>query len=307
MARFVSAAMATLLAAAPVVTAAKPQGMAAIIPSLASSVAPAARADTAFGELADGAVSISEQSGVRAEICRDHLVDASAVTMRLPAGYRLAAAADLAAKDEALATLIAKNARYASHAVGSLCFLLADSFVVDGVRAHGDGPVAMAFWWARVAPIGDADSDARMKGRLDWVQLGSWYSHVGTDRVRIRHTDPMAQFVELHVREVAPDRWRMRMALPGGDVSADVSTSGPRIRRKAPQPGFMTVLFSGESADEFTVFTYFGHHHREAKGAWRASGRGVFADAFRIPGEAEAFGTFFQEGWQARGGLYRGR
>lgn len=80
-----------------------------------------------------------------------------------------------------------------------------------------------------------------------------------------------------------------------------------RVRRKAPQPGFMTVLFSGASADEFTVFTYFGHRHREAKGIWRASGRGVFADAFRIPGKAQALGTFFQEGWRARGGLYRQR
>lgn len=269
--------------------------------------APRAFAEVAYGELPPGAESVSEQTGVRAEICRDHLLDPSLATGRLPDGYRFATAAELAAKDEALATLLARNPRYASRAVGSLCFILAEAFVVDDVRAHDSGPTAMAFSWARVTPSSDAGTDPRMKGKISWVQLGSWYSDRGTDRARIRHTDPMARFVQLGVHEAAPDRWRLRMSLPDGVVQADVRVSGPRVRRNASQPGFMTVLFSGDSADAFTVFTYFGHHHREATGRWTASGRNPFASAFRVGGEAEAFGTIFQDGWQARAGLYRRR
>jgi hypothetical protein len=276
-----------------------------IVSVAALDAAPRALADVTYGELPAGAESVSEQSGVHAEICRDHLLDPSLANVRLPDGYRFATAAELAAKDEALATLLSRSPRYGSHAVGSLCFMLAEAFVVDDVRAHDAGPTPMAFSWARVTPSSDTAADPRMKGRISWVQLGSWYSDRGTDRARIRHTDPMAQFVELRVHEVAPDRWSLHMALPDGVVRADVRVNGPRVRRNAPQPGFMTVLFSGDSADAFTVFTYFGHHHREAAGRWTASGRNAFATAFRIDGEADAFGTFFQDGWQARGGLYR--
>jgi hypothetical protein len=272
-----------------------------------SATASIAFADVTYGELSAGAESVSEQTGVHAEICRDHLLDPALAKMRLPDGYRFATATELAAKDEALAKLLARSPRYASYAVGSLCFMLADAFVVDEVRAHDAKPTAMAFSWARVTPTSDAAPDPRMKGKVSWVQLGSWYSDRGTDRARIRHTDPMAQFVALRVDQIAPDRWRLRMTLPDGVVRADVRVSGPRIRRNAPQPGFMTVLFSGDSADAFAVFTYFGHHHREATGRWTATGRNAFAAAFRIDGEADAFGTVFQDGWQARGGLYRRR
>lgn len=78
-----------------------------------------------------------------------------------------------------------------------------------------------------------------------------------------------------------------------------------RVKRRSNGPGFMTVPFTGGSADLFTVFTYFGHHHQAASGTWRASGRGVFHTAFGLPGESSAFGTFYQNGWQAKSGLYR--
>lgn len=268
-------------------------------------LATAAMADATYGELAGGAESISDQSGVHAEICRDHLFNSATVQARLPRGYRLAAAAELGTKDERLSALIRRNPRYASYAVGSLCFILADSFVVDGVRAHGHGPTPMAFWWAHIQASDEAGIDLRIKGNVSWVQLGSWYSDTGTDEARILHTDPMAEFVDVRVAEVAPGRWHMQLVLPTGVVSADVRTAGPAIRRNAPQPGYMTVLFSGDSADAFTVFTYFGHHHREATGQWRATGNNMFARAFGMRGEADAFDTFFQEGWQARAGLYR--
>ncbi|MEO8384268.1 MAG: hypothetical protein ABI583_03425, partial [Betaproteobacteria bacterium] len=271
----------------------------------AGSLAFNAAAGTEYGELARNAVSVAELTEVQAEICRDHLLDPSGVKVRLPAGYRLAMASEIAGKDQKLASLIARDARYSSYAIGSLCFMSTGSFVVDGARAHSPGLTPMAFWWVRVMPSKDTKTDPRMKGRLDWLQLASWYSHEGTDRARIIAADPMAQFVDLVVNRVQKDNWRVRMALASGVIDVDVRVSGPHIKRNAPQPGFMTVLFSGDSADYFTVFTYFGHQHRNAEGIWQANGSGVFADAFKIPGEAETFDTFFQDGWQARSGLYR--
>jgi hypothetical protein len=264
-------------------------------------------ANFTYGELADGAASVSEQSGVQAEICRDHLFDPSSLRVRLPLGYRVMAATELASQDENLAALIKRDPRYGSYAFGSLCFVLADSFLVDGVRAHGRSPIPMAFWWARIAPTDSVKTDPRMKGRVSWVQLGSWYSSSGTDQARIRRNDPMATFVELRVEEVGKDLWRMELALPDGTVRADVRVNGPRVVRKATGPGFMTVLFSGENVEEFTVYTYFGHHHRDAAGVWSATGGHALNEAFRIDGETEVFKTLFQDGWQARAGLYRHR
>ena len=271
----------------------------------AGSLALTAAADTEFGELARNAISVSEQTEVPAEICRDHLLDPSGVKVRLSAGYRLTMASEIAGKNQKLASLIERDARYSTYAIGSLCFMSAGSFVVDGTRAHAPGPMPMAFWWVRVMPLQGTRPDPSMKGRVDWLQLASWYSREGNDRARITATDPMAQFVELVVDRVQEDKWRMHMALASGVIDVIVRVSGPRIKRNAPQPGFMTVLFSGDNADYFTVFTYFGHHHRGAEGTWRASGTGAIADALKIPGEAETFDTFFQDGWQARSGLYR--
>lgn len=263
------------------------------------------QAQVAYGPLAQGADSISEMSGVHAEICRDHLLDSARLKMQMPPGYRLATVAELAKGEAQLGQLVARTPSLASQALGSLCFMLAADFIVDGARAHGRSALPMAFWWARIVPSESPTADPRMQGAVDWVQLASWYSLERSDQRLILRTDPMAQFVDLAVVESAPGQWRMHLSVPEGTIDAEVRVRGPGIRRDAPQPGFMTVLSSGDNANAFTVFTYFGHHHREASGSWRASGRSVFADSLRIPGEASAFGILFQEGWQARAALYR--
>lgn len=268
--------------------------------------APIARAaDSGYGELAAGALSVAEVSGVQCELCRDHLFDPARFSTRLPDGYRFVSAGDYAKGDSAVAAMLANDPRLASWAVGSLCFVLADTFRVDGVRAHARGPVAMAFWWAHAEATPEAAPDPRTQGRAEWLQLRSWYASRGTDRERIRTTDPMAEFVDIRVRRLGPNAWRLRLPLDGEEVQADVRGTGQRTKRKATGPGFMTVPFTGESADRFTVFTYFGHHHQPATGTWRAKGRGVFTSAFALAGEAEAFATFYQDRWQALSGLYR--
>lgn len=278
----------------------------ALLAALGLSVALSAfAADSRYGELKPGAVSQAEQSGVQCELCRDHLFDPATVSARLPDGYRFILASEYAKDDSAVAALVAKDARYASYAVGSLCFILADTFVVDGVRAHGDGPTPMAFWWTHAEPVPGTSPDPRMQGKLEWLQLGSWYSNKRTDRARILATDPMAEFVDVRVQRRGPNAWRVRLPLATEVVQAEVRGNGERKKRKATGPGFMTVPFTGTSADRFTVFTYFGHHHQAASGTWQARGRGVFTAAFGLPGEASAFGTFYQDGWQARSGLYR--
>lgn len=160
----------------------------------------------------------------------------------------------------------------------------------------------MAFWWAHARTTEAASPDPRKKGSQQWLQLASWYSDKGTDQARIRAIDPMAQFVDVVVSQVEPQHWRLRLPLGSGMVEADVRTDGKRIRRKKPEPGFMTVPFTGDSTYLFTVFTYFGHHHQAAEGTWRATGAGPFSTSFEI--EPAAFPTFFQDGWQARFGLY---
>lgn len=257
-----------------------------------------------YGALAPGAISTADQSGVRAELCRDHLLDPARAKMKLPANYALLSAARLAADDPALAAFLKAHPQYASYFVGSLCFILSDNFDVDGARAIANGrPTPMAFWWAHAERTGDADP--RMRGKAQWVQLASWYANDGVDRARVTTTDPMAQFVEMTVTEVKPATWRARLKLAGETVEASIMLSGELIKRKSPEPGFMTVAFSGEAADYFTVFTYFGHHHQQAQGTWTAKGDGPFTTAFNVSDEAAAFETFAQSRWQARSGLYK--
>ena len=266
---------------------------------------PVLAAEPGYGELRPGAISVAEQSGVQCELCRDLLFDPAKAPARLPAGYRLVLAAEYAKGDSGVAALLAKAPRYANHGVGSLCFMSVDTFLVDGVRVHGKGPTPMAFWWAHAERVPGTPPDSSMQGAAQWLQLGSWYSTRGTDRERIRRTDPMAEFVDVRVTRRGAQEWRMQLPLAAEAVRAEVRGSGVRVTRKSRSPGFMTVPFTGSSADVFTVFTYFGHHHQEATGTWGATGRGVFHDAFAVPGEASVFGTFYQDGWQARSGLYR--
>lgn len=271
---------------------------------MTSALLPDGRAEgPTYGALAPGALSLSEQSQVKAEICRDHLVAPSDANARLPAGYRLFRAHELAKDDPKLAALIASMPAFGDHVMGSLCFMLVGRFEIDGARAIPESePSPMAFWWARAERTGQADP--RMQGKSEWVQLASWYADKGTDRALIRRTDPMAEFVPITVAETKPGVWRARLEHAGEAVEAAVEVSGEPRKRKSREPGFMTVPSSGEHARYFTVFSYFGHHHQEANGTWTASGGGVFTNAFRIPGEAAAFGTYFQSRWQARAALY---
>ncbi|APV48312.1 hypothetical protein BWI17_00610 [Betaproteobacteria bacterium GR16-43] len=256
--------------------------------------------DVTFGRLPPGATSTNVVTDVSAEICRDHLFAPSLIVTRLPKDYRLVLAAEYAREDPGVADLIKSNVKYSTYAVGSLCFMSVGSFLVDGVRVHSAGPTPMAFWWARAA----GPRDSRMQGKVDWLQLASWYSRDVIQREKVLATDPMALFVDLSVTQAEPGLWRMRLELPNESIEAEVLGSGQRKKRNAPQPGFMTVPFTGESAGSFWVITYFGHHHQAAKGQWRAKGAGVFSDALQIPGEASVFRTSFQDGWSALSGLY---
>jgi hypothetical protein len=270
----------------------------AILPlcSCASVVA----AGVAFGELPAGASSTNVISEVRAEICRDHLFDPSLVDMPLPPGYRLTLAAEHSQHDPGIAGLLNQDARYRPYAVGSLCVMSVGSFVVDGIRVNPGAPIPMAFWWVRAA----GPRDPRMKGKVEWVQVASWYPRDVGHRDRIIASDPLAQFVDLEVTQAAPGRWRLRLALPAESIEAQVRTTGPRNKRSAPEPGFMSVPFGGKSAGSFWVITYFGHHHQPAQGQWHATGSGVFSAALQDPAAAGVFETFFQDGWSALSGLY---
>lgn len=266
---------------------------------------PALAANPTYGDLKAGAISVAEQSGVQCELCRDHLFDPARVRARLPEGYRFVSAEAYAAEDSSVAALLAKHPSYSKLVVGSLCFMSVDTFLVDGHRVHGKGPTPMAFWWAHAERMPGTHPDSAMQGRTKWLQLGSWYSTRGTDPERIRSTDPMAEFVDVKVTRLGPFQWRLRLPLGDEVVRAEVRGDGQRVKRKSDGPGFMTVPSTGDAAGLFTVFTYFGHHHQAAVGTWGATGEGVFRSAFALPGEASTFGTFYQDGWQAKSGLYR--
>lgn len=261
----------------------------------------AGAAEPRFGELPSGSLSTSETHDVAAEICRDHLVDRASLSTTLPAGYHLTSATDTATGNPALASLLRKTPKLRDYAVGSLCFVSAGRFEVDGASVHAIPPVPLAFWWAAA----EGPRHAAMRGKTAWVQLKSWYPSAITNRAAVLRTDPMAEFGEIQVEQVQPNRWRVRLTLPGETVTAEVSSSGLPVPSRAAQPGFMSVPMSGRAADYFSVFTYFGHNHQAARGEWKATGTGVFSESFSIEGEATAFGTIFQAGWKARAGLYR--
>ncbi len=259
--------------------------------------------DERLGKLPAGASSTNLVSDVAAEICRDHLFDPAFVQTALPKGYRLIRLNEYAKGDADAAQLLGQTPALQDYAVGSLCFMSVGHFVVDDKRIESPSPMPMAFWWARAS----GPRDDRMQGKVEWVQLASWYPVGAADRAAILATDSMAQFADLKVTAVSPNRWHLSLALPTETLEADVTTSGERKRRKSPEPGFMSVPFSGKSADRFWVITYHGHHHQSARGQWRASGKGVFSSAFGIKGESAVFGTHFQNGWAALSGVYASR
>lgn len=263
--------------------------------------ASACAADPRFGELPAGAVSTSETHGVVAEICRDHLFDPALARARLPDGYRLVLASEVASRQPALAALLKAEPARRSHALGTLCFLSVGRLVVDDAPVQARYPLPIAFWWASAEGPRHAD----MRGKATWMQLGSWYSTGTQDRLAVLRTDPMAEFVDIDIDQAEPDRWRLRLVLPGEVITAEVSSTGRRVPSHAAQPGYLSVPMSGSASDRFSVYTYFGHHSRSAQGTWRAAGNGVFSDALSIAGENAVFATTFQEGWTSRSGLYR--
>lgn len=261
----------------------------------------ASAGESNLGTLPAGAISTSETSGVSAEICRDHLFDAASIDAKLPAGYRFRRAEEIASSDPAVAALIRLNPAMNSYGFGSLCLMSIATFVVDGKSVVTSGSMPAAFWWvAAEGPL-----HVEMRGKVSWVQIGSWYSkdsgHVG----EIRQTDPMAQFTKIEVEQVSPEAWHLSLILPSETVEADIQATSPGTPRKASGPAYMSVPMSGDSAEYFSVYTYAGHRIRAAKGDWRATGTGIFTAAFAIPNEASAFETLFEEGWTARSGLYR--
>lgn len=262
---------------------------------------PALAAEIAFGVLPAGAKSLNVVTDVRAEICRDHLFDPSRLGTHLPKDYRLILASEYVQQDPSVADLLKSDPKYSGYAVGSLCFMSVGSFVVDGVSVESQGPIPMAFWWARAS----GPHDPRMQGKVEWLQLASWYPRNLVARERVLATDPTALFVDLEVKEAEAGLWRVLLTLPSERIEAVVRASGQRTRRNSPEPGFMSVPFAGEGAGSFWVITYFGHHHQAAQGQWHAEGSGVFSHALQIPGEASVFGTIFQDGWSALSGLYR--
>ncbi len=274
--------------------------LAALAASVVGSAFTAYAAEPRFGDLPAGAISISETADVAAEICHDHLFDPTAATAKLPAGFRLILAEEASTKDQSLRALVQANPRLRTYALGSLCFASVGQFTVDGTTVQSAGSVAMAFWWASA----EGPSDPNMRGKASWVQLGSWYSSSVASRSVIQKADPMAEFVGVDVERLEPNRWRLRLELPGETVTAEVTGSGRRVPSRASQPGFMSVPMSGPAAGYFSVFTYYGHHHQSAQGAWRASGSGVFSDALAITSESGHFRTVLQDGWSARAGLY---
>lgn len=248
-----------------------------------------------------GAVSTSELSGVQAEICRHHLFDPTGTPVKLPDGYRLLQAEEVAASDATVAALLQANAVPKTHAYGSLCFVSASTFVIDNVPLRSPDPIPLAFWW--VAAEGPAH--ASMRGKARWVQIGSWYPRESQRFESITRTDPMAQFTDIAVERTAPDAWRLRLALPSETVFAEVHVTSPGAPSKSTQPGYMSVPMSGASADFFSVYAFWGHIHRTAHGSWRTTGAGTFTSAFAIPDQAGSFETVFQEGWTGHSALYR--
>lgn len=262
---------------------------------------PAYGSEITYGNLPTGVISTNEVTDVSAEICRDHLFNPKQIHTRFPKGYRLISAAEYAKEDSSVADLIKVNSKYRAYAVGSLCFMSVGSFTVDGVRVNSAASTPMAFWWVRAA----GPRDPRMQGKVEWLQLASWYSQNITDRTRIIASDPMAQFSDLNVTQAEPGLWSMRLVLENEVIEAEVRTNGIRKERNTPQPGFMSVPFTGDNAGSFWVITYFGHHYQSAQGEWHVRGSGAFSHALSIPGESAAFNTFFQDGWSALSGLYK--
>lgn len=211
---------------------------------------------------------------------------------------QLSTVEQLALKDSALAKMLREHPEYSSYALGTLCFVAAGAFEIDGSPLSLKGPMPMAFWWAN----GTGPRQTGMRGTSNWVQLGSWYSSAAPDRSRILATDPMAEFVDIRMERQA-GVWRLSLELADALVRAEVHVVLEGSVHRAP--GQMSVILSGAGSGYYTVYTYHGHVVRPAQGSWQASGRGVLGRLVELERESPAFRTEFQHEWSARSGLYR--
>ena len=171
-----------------------------------------------FGELPGTPLSRTITSGVRAEICQQHLIPPNVRTRSLPAGYRLQTVADRAATSSHFRDLLLERPEYATHGFGSLCFLEAESLVVNGTPVRASGLLVSAFWWATVVPTDRAPAaDPRVRGTIKYAQLASWYA-AGADRALITASDPMAEYAAVEVNTLGHRHWRVALSLSDGKV-----------------------------------------------------------------------------------------
>lgn len=259
-----------------------------------------------FGELPDTPLSRTITSGVRAEICQQHLIPAGVQTRPLPAGYRLQTVADRAATSKHFRELLRERPEYATHGFGSLCFLEAQSLVVNGKPVRPSGFLVSAFWWTAVVPTDRAPpGDPRVRGTIRYAQLASWYAG-GVDRALVAASDPMAEYATVEMTSLGHRHWRVTLSLPDGKVDGEIRGNGDRKKlHTGSEARFMTVASTGAYAKYFTVYSYHGHYGESASGEWSSSGEAPVALAARQTGATLGLDTEIQDSWQSLSGVYR--
>lgn len=259
-----------------------------------------------FGELPDTPLSRTITSGVRAEICQQHLIPASVRTRSLPAGYRLQTVVDRAATSKHFQNLLLQRPEYAPHGFGSLCFLEAESLVVNGKPVRPSGLLRSAFWWAAIVPTdGAPPGDSRVRGTIRYAQLASWYA-TGVDRALVTASDPMAEYANVEVINLGHRHWRVALSLPDGKVEGEIRGGGDRTKlHTGSEARFMSVVSTGDYAKYFTVYSYYGHYGESAFGEWSSSGEAPVALAAKLTGATLWLPTEIQDSWQALSGVYQ--
>lgn len=271
-----------------------------VVALLAILTLPAGATEPPLGELPAGAISVYEVRDVVAEICRRHVFAPEAAALEMPAGFRLARLSELSSAPW-IAELQQRRPDLRDRAHGSLCFIEANTHTVDGAPLYSGRRSRFAFLWADVVPTGPAPADPRFVGRVRRAQLFLLYDAEGVDRGLALRATPDALFGRITMEKVG-ETWHVGIAGDDSVLTAEVKATTARRRLDYPMPGFETVLRAGGARDHFHVVTFAGHHEQLAAGAWQASGTAVWARGFA--GEAVDAGSFVQDGFAARLGLY---
>jgi hypothetical protein len=260
-----------------------------------------------FGQLPDTPLSQTITSGVRAEICQQHLIAANVRTRSLPAGFRLLTVADRASTSKQFRDLLLERPEYATYGFGSLCFLEAESVVVNGMPVRASGLLLSAFWWAAVVPTDSAPPrDPRVRGTTRHAQLASWYAAEVIDRALITASDPMAEYAPVEITSLGHRHWRVALSLPNGKVEGEIRGKGDRTKMyPGSEVRFMTVASTGEHAKYFTVYSYYGHYGESASGEWSSLGEAPVALAAKHTGAALGLNTEVQDSWRSLSGVYQ--